>query len=84
MDSKLIRKINKNFRIVFQPKRKDLGAMYTQRRFGMVRFGVGAGQLEKYVGPETAFKAATDAYDSGKQLFTVRHRTHGRIDFYSK
>jgi len=73
------KRFNKNFRIVFEPKLKSVGAMFTR-----VRFGVGAGQLAKYTSPETAFKALTKAYDSGKQLYTFRHRTHGRIDIYSK
>jgi hypothetical protein len=84
MDSKLVTKINKNFRIVFEPKVKNLGAMYTCRRVGLIRFLVKAGQLEKYVGPETAIKAATNAFASKRQLYTLRHRTYGRIDFYSK
>ncbi|HVW97536.1 MAG TPA: hypothetical protein VHA56_16300 [Mucilaginibacter sp.] len=71
--------INKHFRIVYEPKLKSVGAM-----FARVRFAVGAGQLEKYVGAETAFKAATNAYQSKRQIYTLRHRTFGRIDFYSK
>ena len=79
MTTKDRKTINREFRIVFQPKLKSLGAVITR-----VRFGVGAGQLEKYVGPETAFKAATNALASKTDKYTFRHRTHGRIDFYSK
>ncbi|MDB4920778.1 MAG: hypothetical protein JWQ54_2761 [Mucilaginibacter sp.] len=71
--------INKNFRIVFQPKLKSVGAFIIR-----VRFGVGAGQLEKYVGSETAIKASTNALASKADKYTFRHRTFGRIDFYAK
>jgi hypothetical protein len=79
MDRKQRRLINKNFRIVFEPKVRSVGALFIR-----VRFGIGAGQLEKYVGAETAFKAAKTAFASKGQLYTLRHRTYGRIDFYSK
>jgi hypothetical protein len=71
--------INKNFRIVLEPKRKSVGAFVIRRRFG-----VGAGALEKWTSPETALKAFASALVSKTDKYTFRHRTYGRIDFYSK
>jgi hypothetical protein len=79
MDKNLRKMINKNFRINIQPKVKSLGAVVKR-----VRFAVGAGALEKYAGPETAFKAATSALASKGDTYTYRHRSFGRIDFHSK
>ncbi len=65
--------INREFRIVFQPK--------TDVR---TRFAVGAGSLHKYVTPENANKAFLRAWNSLDDKIQVKLRKYGRIDFYRK
>lgn len=79
MDNKQRKLINKNFRIVFEPKMRSVGAMFTR-----VRFGIGAGELENYVGHETALQAITGAWASKRDKYSFKHRKRGRLDFYTK
>lgn len=69
--------VNKNFRIVFQPKQAEL---FGNKR----RFAVGAGSLAKYIGQENANKAIQRAFVSPLDKAQVKLRKFGRIDFYSK
>ena len=67
---------NKHFRIVLQPKDPNL--------HGKRRFAVGAYSLFKYVGQENANKALQRAISSKTDKYTVRLRSFGSIEFYSK
>lgn len=67
---------NRQFRIVFQPKDPEL--------HGKRRFAVGAYSLYKYVGQENANKALQRAICSRTDKYTVKLRTFGTIEFYSK
>lgn len=69
--------INKEFRIVFQPKNQD---QYNGRR----RFAIGGRSLDKYVGEYNARVAIERAWNSGEDKYTVKLRKHGQIDFYVK
>lgn len=68
--------LNREFRIVFQPKDPEL--------YGKRRFAVGAGSLHKYIGQYNANKALSKAIESGMDKFTAKYRSFGRVDFYSK
>lgn len=68
--------INKEFRIVFQPKDPEL--------FGRRRFAIGGLSLKKYIGEKNANTAITKAFESKTDKVSFRFRKHGRIDFYPK
>lgn len=70
-------KLNKEFRIVFQPREPALHG-------GKRRFAVGAYSLHKYIGEKNAKTALSRAFNSLDDVTTVRLRKHGRIDFYVK
>lgn len=68
--------LNRDFRIVFQPKDSEL--------YGKRRFAVGVKSLHKYVGLENAHNAFVRALNSKTDKCTVKLRKFGRIDFYCK
>lgn len=70
-------KLNREFKIVFQPKEPDL---FNGRR----RFAIGAYSLQKYIGEVNAKTALSRALNSKDDKCTVKLRKHGRIDFYAK
>ena len=72
-----MRRLNRQFKIVFQPKNRKL---FQDRR----RFGVGAYSLYKYVGRKNAETALRRALSSLEDKCTVKLRKCGRIDFYFK
>jgi hypothetical protein len=67
--------VNKEFKIVFQPKNSN---------YGKRRFAVGAGRLPFYVGQKNADTAVFRALNSPDDKCTVKFRKYGRIDFYRK
>lgn len=67
---------NRQFRIVLQP--------YDPGKHGKRRFAVGAYSLHKYVGQDNANKALQRAIYSKTDKYTVRLRSFGSIEFYSK
>jgi hypothetical protein len=69
--------INREFRIVFQPKNP---AEFNNRR----RFAVGANSLQDYVGEYNANQAISRAFASSGDKSTVRLRKFGKLDFYVK
>jgi hypothetical protein len=70
-------KPNKEFRIVFTcNKRHKLGKY--------MRIFIGAGSIQKYVGPDNAIKALVGALTCQQDKYTIRFRKHGRLEFYSK
>lgn len=68
--------INKEFRIVFQPKDIEL--------YGKRRFVVGAKSLYKYIGQDNANKAILTALNSKSDSCRLKYRKFGTVDFYSK
>lgn len=68
--------VNKEFRIVFQPKDPE--------KFGKRRFAIGGQSLKKYIGEKNANKAITKAFESKADKVSLRFRKFGRIDFYLK
>lgn len=72
--------LNKEFKIVYQPKTEQPGAAERKRQ----RFAIGAGALEKYVGAHNAIRAIERALNSGETKYRVQLRACGIIDFYSK
>jgi len=69
--------INKNFRIIFQPNDRD-------RFNGRRRFGVGAGQLHKYIGEHNANTSFEKALEGTDDRFVRRLRKEGSVTFYCK
>lgn len=69
-------KLNKEFRIVFQPKNPEI--------YGKRRFCVGAYSLHKYIGVKNSNTAIISALKSKEQRYTKKFRKYGRIDFYVK
>lgn len=69
--------INFHFKIVFQPKHKNL---FNNKR----RFFVGGKQLENYIGRKNAENLIQKAMNSGKDKIRYKLRENGIIDFYSK
>jgi hypothetical protein len=70
-------KINKKFRIVFQP--------YDRQQFsGKRRFFIGAGSLPKYVGEKNAETAILKALNCDADKYRAKFRKHGTVDFYPK
>lgn len=69
--------LNKEFRVVFQPKNpEEFG--------GRRRFAIGAGSVAKYIGEENAKTAIEKAVQSTQDCFKKKFRTHGQISFYVK
>lgn len=75
------KELNKEFRIVFQPKHvsNDLFAEKSKKRFL-----VGAGQLSKYITENNVKSAVLKALNSLEDKTTIKYRKYGRIDFYRK
>lgn len=66
-----------NYYIVFTPKKP-------RKYSGRKRFLVSARMLYKYVGSEASNKAICEAYRSQLQKFTIKFRSSGKLEFYSK
>lgn len=79
MDMELIKKVNKEFKIVFQPKDHSLGCVIKRRRFA-----VGAGSLTKYISEELAVKTMLKALDSPEDSIKFQFRKQGQVTYYSK
>lgn len=75
------KELNKEFRIVFQPKHssQELFAQNSKKRFL-----VGAGQLGKYITENNVKSAVLKALSSLEDKTTLKYRKYGRIDFYRK
>lgn len=71
-----IMKLNKEFKVVFQPKDIEL--------YGKRRFGVGACSLQKYIGENNANTAIQKALNLRTDKLRLRFRKHGIIDIYLK
>ena len=69
--------LNKNYRIVFQPK--DTSACGGKRRFF-----VGAGRLEDYIGVNNAHQAIERAEASMEDKIRIKLRKYGIVDIYVK
>jgi hypothetical protein len=69
--------VNRDFRIVFTPYNRD---EYEGKR----RFLVGAGRLYAYIGGWNAYKAIDRAYKSKRDKATIKLRSYGILEFYSK
>ena len=69
--------INKNFRIVFQPKDK---ALFNDNR----RFAVGAGKLAEYIGADNAATCFEKADKIMTDKIRFKFRKQGIVDFYVK
>lgn len=69
--------INKNFRIVFQPKDK---AAFNDNR----RFAVGAGRLAEYIGAGNAAVCFEKADKITTDKIRFKFRKMGVVDFYVK
>lgn len=69
--------INREFRIVFQPKNpEEFG--------GRRRFAIGGGSIAKYLGADNAAVAIEKALQSTEDCFKKKFRTKGEICFYNK
>lgn len=69
--------INKEFRIVFQPKNpEDFN--------GKRRFAIGAGKLAEYLGEKNAETAIERALNTLDDKIRVKFRNTGWVDFYVK
>lgn len=78
MDS--LRKIlNREFRFVFMPK--DL-SKFPGKKYK--RFGIGAGQLEKYLGSSNAAVVSKKALDLTDDKLLIKFRATGWVYIYSK
>lgn len=69
--------LNRELRVVFQPKDKD---KYEGKR----RFGIGIQSLHEYIGKYNAKIALERLRDCQTDKCSVRFRTRGRVDFYFK
>lgn len=69
--------LNRNFRIVFQPKNADECG-------GKRRFLVGAGRLEDYIGTHNAHTSFERALASTEDKIRIRLRKFGIVDIYVK
>ena len=69
--------INKNFRIVFEPKDK---AAFNNNR----RFGVGAGKLAEYIGADNAATCFKKSDEITTDKIRIKFRKMGIVDFYVK
>ena len=69
--------INKEFKIVFEPKNKE--AFNNNRRFA-----VGAGRLAEYIGESNAQSCFEKAMKSTTDKVRFRFRVQGIVDFYVK
>lgn len=69
--------LNKNFRIVFQPKDK---AAFNNNR----RFAVGAGRLAEYIGEANAKGCFAKADKITTDKIRFKFRKMGVVDFYLK
>lgn len=70
-------KINKEFKITFQPK-EGSEILFNNRK----RFSVGAGQLAKYIGQQNAEIAFRRALESDDDKIRIKFRVAGWVDFY--
>ena len=70
-------KINKEFKIVFEPKNKEA---FNKNR----RFAVGAGRLAEYIGESNAQSCFEKAMKSTTDKVRFRFRVQGIVDFYVK
>lgn len=70
-------KINKEFKIVFEPK--DKGRFNNNRRFA-----VGAGRLAEYIGEQNAQNCFEKAYSIKTDKIRFKFRVQGIVDFYVK
>lgn len=69
--------INKEFKIVFEPKNKKV---FNNNR----RFAVGAGRLADYIGENNAQSCFEKAMKSTTDKVRFRFRVQGIVDFYVK
>ena len=69
--------INKNFRIVFQPKNNE---KFDDKR----RFFVSAARLEEYIGKSNAEKVIQKAWESKTDKIRLKFRENGIVDVYVK
>ncbi len=69
--------LNKNFRIVFEPKDKSV---FNNNR----RFAVGAGKLADYIGEANASGCFAKAYKITTDKIRFKFRKMGIVDFYVK
>lgn len=69
--------INKEFKIVFEPKNKSA---FNDNR----RFGVGAGRLADYIGESNAQSCFEKAMKSTTDKVRFKFRVQGIVDFYVK
>lgn len=67
--------INKNFRIVFQPKNKE---KFENKR----RFAVGAGRLEIYIGKSNTEVVIKKAEQMMTDKIRIKFRETGIVDIY--
>lgn len=72
--------LNKEFRFVFCPKDKSKYPNLGKRN----KFGVGAGQLDKYLGSSNAEIVRRKAMDLTLDKLIVKFRATGRVYIYSK
>lgn len=69
--------INKEFKIVFEPKDKEA---HNNNR----RFAVGAGRLADYIGEQNANTCFEKAMKSTTDKVRFKFRVQGIVDFYVK
>ena len=70
-------KINKEFRIVFQPK--DASKFNGNRRFA-----VGAGRLSEYIGKSNSEVVFEKAWRSTGDKIRMKFRANGIVDVYAR
>lgn len=81
-------KINRHFKIVFEPKEDWYGIgslvqMYGITDRGFRRWAVGAGRLSHYIGESNAQVALEKANESTDDKYQKKFRTQGKVSFYA-